>query len=115
MTRLTLLFTLVSLSALADVGPRPAACNVAGKGCTTCDLNAGEPPGVCEASAQDAGLVLSDCTDRSGALLHTYYCPKGTSVARSSCAAVPPEVVPFAGLLLLALRRRRGGVTHPEA
>ena len=107
MLRLTVLAAaLFSFSALADLGPKPAGCNISGKGCTTCDLNAGEQPGTCEAGALDAGLVLEDCSDRTGATLHHYYCPVGTTLSHSSCASVPYELLPFGALLLLALRRR---------
>lgn len=96
---------MLAVNALADVGPKPAPCNIAGKGCTTCSVNAGAPPGACELDAQDAGLVAADCSDRSGSVTQYYYCPKGTTLVHSSCASVPFELFPLAALVLL-LRRR---------
>lgn len=107
MTKLGITAVLVlAASALADVGPRPPPCNIAGKSCTTCTVNAGDPPGACELGAQDAGLVAADCSDRTGAVLQYYYCPKGTTLTHSSCASVPLELVPCGALVLLLLRRR---------
>lgn len=80
-------------------------------GCVTCVTNLGEPDAGadCRAGAADAGLALSDCTDRSGAALSVYYCPAGTTATRGcGCSAVD---APFALGLLVLLRRRRRNVT----
>lgn len=91
---------------LADVGASPPRCNISGTTCTSCWAGPFESDGGCEATAQDAGLVLNECTDSSNGIAEHYYCPRGTVLQHSSCASVPLELVPFGALVLLALPRR---------
>lgn len=95
---------LLSSIALADVGPRPPKCNVP-QSCTTCGESlADEAMGAdCRTAALDAGLILSECSDRVGSGVTRYYCPKGTTVSRG-CSSV--DVLGLSALGLLLLRRR---------
>lgn len=94
--------------ATADVGPRPAPCNVQGLGCTSCvERFGGDNDAGCAADALDAGLVLSDCTDRVGASETRHYCPSGVRVGRAcGCAGSPDAFTAAAAVVLLGLRRR---------
>lgn len=107
--RLALLACCVLASvALADVGPRPPPC-VVPSACVTCVNSAGSSDGGCEAGAADAGLLLSECSDRTGSQLSTYYCPRDQPAVRS-CGCATLDVVGLAGLgvfLPRLLRRRR--------
>lgn len=96
--KLTFLVLFVSSIALADVGPRPPRCNVP-EGCVTCT---GEQE--CVAQAVDAGLVASECSDRSGSVQYSYFCPQG-KVATRGCSSV--DVIGLGALATLLLRRRR--------
>lgn len=100
---------MVVMLSLSDVGPKPPPCNVEGKGCTSCVSLAGQSDGGCEAFALDAGLKLSDCSDRSGSQLTSYYCPAGVTLSHGSCGCASAPL--GAALLVLALigaRRARG-------
>jgi len=101
--RVLLLAALVSLPALADVGPRPPRCE-APTTCVACVVPDTADSG-CVANASDAGLVLADCSDRVSQYTTTYYCPPGTPVGRG-CNAAPGGVMALLGVLM-ALRRRR--------
>lgn len=102
-----LVLSLFASSALADVGPRPPPCSVP-TACVTCVNNAGDADAGCAAGALDAGLVLSECSDRSGSVLSSYYCPKDQPAVRS-CGCATVDVVGLAGLgvFLPRLLRRR--------
>jgi uncharacterized protein (TIGR03382 family) len=102
--RLLLLAALVSLPALADVGPRPPNCAPPST-CVSCTSPAGSPNEACVANATDAGLVVVDCSDRTGSVFTNYYCPPGTPVGRG-CNAAPAGAMAVMGMLVL-LRRRR--------
>ena len=109
---LAILSLFIALPALADVGPPPPKCNVP-SACTSCGRNLGDEDAgwECRAGAADAGLTVSECTDRSGAYLTEYYCPRGTTATRPACGCSAVDA-PFAlGLLGLvsALRRRARG------
>lgn len=103
--RLVFLAAILSTAALADVGPRPPPCSVP-SGCVTCVRNGGETATPCGDEAIDAGLVRSDCSDRSGAVFTEYYCPPSTPATRF-CGCSSTEVLGAIALLAL-LRRRRG-------
>ena len=96
--KLSFLVLFISSIALADVGPRPPRCSVP-EGCVTCS---GEPE--CSAQAVDAGLIESECSDRSGSVEYSYFCPKGKTATRG-CSSV--DVMGMSALGLLLLRRRR--------
>jgi hypothetical protein len=98
------MLTLVAMLALADVGPRPAPCNSEGKGCTACESNTPDSDGGCDAAALDAGLKLSDCSDRSGSVLTSYYCPPGVTLTHPGCGGC--SSAPLGALLLGALTFR---------
>lgn len=109
MKKLAVLCLLIAVPALADVGPPPAKCSVP-SACVSCETNLGDADAgwECRANAADAGLTVSECTDRSGAYLTEYYCPSGTTATRPACGCSAVDA-PFAlGLLGLvsALRRR---------
>ena len=114
MNSLRALVFLLPALALADVGPRPAAC-VPPAGCTTCtrtiggsDLpDGGDSQIACRASAADAGLTVSDCTDQSGTVTREYYCPPGTKVPRACGCSSTSALSGLAALSLLTLVRRR--------
>ena len=95
--KLAFLVLFVSSIALADVGPRPARCNVP-EGCVTCS---GEVE--CGAQAVDAGLIESECSDRSGSVEYRYFCPKGKTATRG-CSSV--DVLGLSALIFLFRRRR---------
>jgi hypothetical protein len=94
---------LVAGGAFADVGPRPAECQVPAS-CTSCLVNAGldATTNPCVVDAADAGLVKQECSDRSGAMFALHFCPAGVSATRG-CAMAPGA--PLLVLGLLALRR----------
>lgn len=109
MRLLTLLTVLLSATALADVGPPPPRCVVPSE-CHACSGAIGDPDGgvaACHAQYTDAGLVLSDCTDRSGAYVTEYYCPAGKPATRGcGCSSVEALGAGLLGLAGLVPRRR---------
>ncbi len=109
MRSLFVLSLFVSAVALADVGPPPPKCVVPSQ-CRTCATSlADETLGAdCRAQAADAGLVRSDCTDRSGVSVSEYYCPSGKQAVRGcGCSSAEALSGALAALVSLALRRRR--------
>jgi MYXO-CTERM domain-containing protein len=109
MRLISLVTVLVSATALADVGPPAPKCVVPSE-CRACSGAIGDPDGgvaACHAQNADAGLVLSDCTDRSGAYLTEYYCPAGKLATRGcGCSSVEAMGAGLLGLVGLVLRRR---------
>lgn len=101
---------LLSSWALADVGPRPAACTVPAS-CQRCSVALSGDAGVdCVLSANDAGLLLSGCTDRAGSIEQQYFCPPGVTATRPT-TPMGCQLMPGAALVavaaVVALRRRR--------
>ncbi len=107
---LALCFVLAS-TAFADV-PTPcpkARCSVP-SGCLVCWAQSWKPDSGtdCRAAAADAGLVLSECTDRAGSGTNEYYCPPGhPAVSGCGCAAIDGFALAAALTLVPWLRRRR--------
>ncbi len=86
---------LLASAAFADVAPPLPKCVVPSE-CVTCGRSLGEADAGtdCRAKAQDAGLVLSNCTDRSGAFVSEYFCPSGKQAVRGcGCAGVEGGVL----------------------
>lgn len=109
MRALVLVSVLVSAVALADVGPPPPKCVVPSecRACTTslADSTVGAD---CRAQFADAGLALSDCSDRSGVAVTEYYCPSGKKAVRGcGCSSVEALGGGLFALVSLALVRRR--------
>jgi uncharacterized protein (TIGR03382 family) len=98
MNRLAFTLLFVSSLALADVGPPPPRCSVP-NGCRSCAQSAPD----CRASALDAGLIESDCSD-GHSVPTNYFCPPGV-VATRGCSSV--DVLGLSALAALLFRRRR--------
>ena len=97
---------LVGSTAFADVGPRPPKCTVPVE-CLTCVATGQADAGyeACLANAADAGLSKSECNDRSGSWLTTYYCPPGKEASRGCGCSSAEGLFAFAALVLLGRRK----------
>lgn len=100
--RMVLVVAVVAAPVLADV-PGPRTVCIAPEGCVACEAF----NDACIASAQDAGLVLSDCVSNRGTPT-SYVCPPGhPAVASCACSGGSAGVglLGVIGLLLFSRRR----------
>ena len=106
--RLHLLAVLMFAStALADIGPGRAPCNVPPE-CTGCRVSylGGSDAGIeCREAALAAGMTKSDCSDSSTREGTEYYCPTGKMATRGCGCGSAEGLFAFGALILLSRRK----------